>query len=307
MKKIVLKNINEESSASLRYVKPIYLNLKTHSQFNERWVQDRIEENPSILGLEGDPIVLQKERIQTKAGRLDLLLKDQTTGRRYTFELQLGVLDESHIIRAIEYWDNEKRRYPEIDHCCIICAETVNARFLNVISLFNRQIPLIALQVKAIQVGDIVTLIFTKVLDEIPRRIESELEEEVVKVDRMTYEQKFSAKSISAIDDLANKIQQNLNITFKLSYTSTFIGCIIEDRAANFITIVPQKFGVLKINLKLRLTAEQLEKLESAGIEVLDYATYHQRHPIRLTAEQVENLPVEIFEIIKLSYESYFG
>lgn len=154
MKKVVLKSLPEETSMSLKYVTPQYLDLKSHPQFNERWVQDRIEETPVILGLEGDVIVLHKERAQSKAGRLDLLLKDQATGRRYTFELQLGVVDESHIVRAIEYWDNEKRRYPEIDHCCIICAETVNSRFLNVISLFNRQIPLIALQVKAIQIGD---------------------------------------------------------------------------------------------------------------------------------------------------------
>lgn len=307
MKKNLLKSLSYEASNALKYVMPEYLDLKSHPQFNERWVQDRIEETPVILGLEGDVIVLHKERSQSKAGRLDLLLKDQTTGRRYTFELQLGVLDESHIIRAVEYWDNEKRRYPEIDHCCIICAETINARFLNVISLFNRQIPLIALQVKAIKIGESITLTFTKVLDEIPRRLESDIEEEEVqKTDRKFYEQKFSIESIAAVDELAQKIQKEINKSFKLSYTAPYIGCIVDDRAANFILFKPQRSGALRIDLRMRLTNEQIEKLESVGVEVLDYAAYWKIQPIRLTKDQVKDPSDDVMELIKLSFQNYF-
>jgi hypothetical protein len=307
MKKVTFRSVSEESNNSLKYIIPEYLDLKSHPQFNEKWVQERIEEHPEILDLEGDVTVVQKERTQSKGGRLDLLLKDQETGRRYTFELQLGVVDESHIIRAIEYWDNEKRRYPEIDHCCIICAETINARFLNVISLFNRQIPLIALQVKAIRIGENVTLTFTKVLDEIPRRLEADLEEEVQKTDRKSYEQKFSSEILVNIDQFALRVQKVINKEFRLSYTSPYIGCIIDDRAANFVVFKPHRSGALRIDLRLRLTNEQVEKLESAGIEVLDYAAYWRVHPIRLTKDQVINPPDEVLEIIKLSFENYFS
>jgi hypothetical protein len=51
------------------------------------------------------------ERKQPRAGRLDLLFQDENN-RRYCVELQLGKTDESHIIRTIEYWDLEKKRYP---------------------------------------------------------------------------------------------------------------------------------------------------------------------------------------------------
>ena len=53
----------------MSYVKFEKLSLKSHSEFNERWVQDRIAEGPSILGL-GDVILKDKERIQPRAGRL---------------------------------------------------------------------------------------------------------------------------------------------------------------------------------------------------------------------------------------------
>jgi len=76
---------------------------------NERWVQDRIAEGPPILGL-GDVILKDRERIQPKAGRLDLLLQDADSTRRYEVEIQLGATDESHIIRTIEYWDIEKHK-----------------------------------------------------------------------------------------------------------------------------------------------------------------------------------------------------
>ena len=62
-------------------------------------------------------------------------------------EIMLGATDPSHIIRTIEYWDSERKRYPQFDHCAVIVAEEITGRFMNVISLFNGAIPLIALQI----------------------------------------------------------------------------------------------------------------------------------------------------------------
>src|SRR5258708_17934347 len=97
------------------YIKTEQITLKNHPDLDERWLQDRIAEDPSILGL-GDVILKDRERIQPHAGRLDLLLQDTETGRRYEVELQLGRTDETHIIRTVEYWDIERRRYPQYDH-----------------------------------------------------------------------------------------------------------------------------------------------------------------------------------------------
>src|SRR5256885_16076916 len=130
--------------ATLKYVKPERLMLHKHPELNERWVQQRIAEDPSLLGL-GDIILKDKERIQPHAGRLDLLCQDADSNRRYEIEIQLGKTDESHIIRTIEYWDIERKRYPQYDHTAVIVAEAITSRFLNVISLFNGFIPLVAI------------------------------------------------------------------------------------------------------------------------------------------------------------------
>jgi hypothetical protein len=98
----------------LKYEKLSKLSIRSHTELSERWVQERIAEDPSILGL-GDVILKDKERIQSGAGRLDLLLQEADANRRYEVEIQLGRTDESHIIRTIEYWDIERKRYPQYE------------------------------------------------------------------------------------------------------------------------------------------------------------------------------------------------
>ena len=148
----------------VEHIKLKKINLKNHPEYNERWLQEIIADDPEIIGI-GDVILKDKERIHPRAGRLDLLLQDADGNGRYEVEIQLGASDESHIIRTIEYWDIERRKYPQYDHTAIIIAEDITSRFLNVISLFNGFIPIMALQVSAIETSDGVGLHFTTILD----------------------------------------------------------------------------------------------------------------------------------------------
>lgn len=134
------------------YIKPERISLAAHPELDEKWVQKLIADDPGILGL-GELQLKDKERIQPRAGRLDLLLQDTETKRRYEVELQLGETDEAHIIRTVEYWDIERKRYPQYEHCAVLVAEDIISRFLNVISLFNGTIPLIAIQMQALKLA----------------------------------------------------------------------------------------------------------------------------------------------------------
>jgi len=84
-----------------KYVKAQRIDLKSDPEYNERWVQSKIAEDASILGL-GDLILKDQERLQPGAGRLDLLFQDAELDQRYEVKIQLGRTDESHIIRTIE-------------------------------------------------------------------------------------------------------------------------------------------------------------------------------------------------------------
>ncbi|MCX5636421.1 MAG: hypothetical protein NTX52_01840 [Planctomycetota bacterium] len=131
---------------------------------DEYWLRDMIYDDPSVLGL-GDLQAVMKEKMQSQGGRLDLLLKDPADDSMYEVELQLGATDESHIIRTIEYWDNEKRRWPNRSHTAVLIAEEITSRFYNVVHLLSLAVPVIGIQVNIVEAGALKALHFTKVID----------------------------------------------------------------------------------------------------------------------------------------------
>lgn len=184
------------------FIKLERIPLKLHPEYNERWVENCIAEDPSILGL-GDLVLRDRQRPQPRAGRLDLLLQEPETQDRYEVEVQLGATDEAHIIRTIEYWDIEQKRYPQYKHCAVLIAEDITSRFLNVVSLFNGTIPLIAIQVRAYRVGDQTTLIFTTVMDELTRGpVDEDEDAEAAPTDRAYWESKGTKGTVALADDL---------------------------------------------------------------------------------------------------------
>lgn len=134
------------------------------SGYDEFWLQDQIADNPSCLQL-GELELLLRERQQASGGRLDILLKDPEDDTMYEVEVMLGETDETHIIRTIEYWDNEKRKWPQRQHFAVLVAETITRRFFNVIQLLSHSIPIIAIQVNIVEADGKKLLHFSKVLD----------------------------------------------------------------------------------------------------------------------------------------------
>lgn len=285
---------------SLEYVKPERLDFKNHPQFNERWVQEKVAEDPSLLGL-GDLILKDKERIQTHAGRLDLLLQDAETSHRYEVEIQLGKTDESHIIRTIEYWDIERKRYPQYEHTAVIIAEDMTSRFLNVISLFNGFIPLIAIQMQVLQVGEQVSLVFTKVLDEMQLGMVGEDEEGQEVTDRAYWEKRGSETTLAMADQLLSIIQ-SWDPSLEFKYNKFYVGLARKGQAFNFVTFRPQK-SALRIEPRLEKSAAMEERLDVEGLDVMEYDTRWGRYRIRLGKGDIKSHEEFITELLKTAYE----
>jgi hypothetical protein len=215
--------------------------LKNHPTLSERWLHERLIADPTLLGL-GDLEVRDSERRQPRAGRLDVLLSDPETLTRYEVEIQLGASDETHIIRTIEYWDIERRRYPQYEHVAVIVAEDITSRFLNVISLFNGFIPLIAIQLHALQVGESFTLVATRVLDLMT--LGTDEEEEGAATDRSYWEVKGSRTSLQLVDELVREIQQ-LEPGLQAKYNKHYVGLAAHGVARNFVLFRPRKQHVI--------------------------------------------------------------
>lgn len=280
------------------------INLTKEPGLNEKWVQDRIAENPAILGL-GELILKDKERIQPKAGRLDLLLQDPDNARRFEVELQLGVLDESHIIRTIEYWDIERKRYPMYDHTAVVIAENITSRFLNVLSLFNGSIPIVAIQMNALRVEGKVGLHFTTVLDHVPRGLEGEDEETQEITDRNYWESKSNKKMLQVVDQLFT-IVKAIDQALELKYNKFYIGLGKQGVSSLFTLFRPRK-AFVRIELKLPRSSELDEKMDAAGLDVMDYDTRWGRYRINLQTEDVEKHKELLQEITRLAYAAMNG
>jgi len=287
----------------MKSFKPEIVPLGNTPGLDEKWLQAQIAADPSILGL-GDLDLKDRERSQPRAGRLDLLLQDPETNRRYEVEIQLGKTDESHIIRTIEYWDIEKQRYPNLDHCAVIVAEDITSRFLNVIKLFNRSLPLIAIKLQAIRVGTEIGLVFTTVLDEMPRGLPDDEPSQEAK-DRPYWESKGSPKTVKLADRMLELIH-SFAASFELKYNKHYIGLVLNGKAINFVIFRPQK-SALRFEVALPKDEERLRKLEGAGLEVLEYDAQFGYWKIRLSAEDIEKHRQLLTDLMKEAYVARGG
>ena len=280
----------------LMYQKPERISLKEHPEFDERWVQDRIAEDPKILGL-GDVVVKDKERIQPKGGRLDILLQDVETSHRYEVELQLGSTDETHIIRTLEYWDVERKRYPQYEHSAVIIAEDITSRFLNIIQLFNGVVPLIAIQVNAIRIGDSISLVFTTVLDERILGLVDDDEEVTEVTDRYYWENRATKDTVQLADKLLEMIRV-FEPRASLKYNKFYIGLTVGNRANNFVDFVPQK-AAIRLELKIPRSDETDLLIKNSGVDTMGYDRQWGQYRLRLTPPDLEKHVVLLAELMK--------
>lgn len=283
----------------LKYEQITKLSLKSHPVFTELWVQDRIADNPQILGL-GDVVLKDKERIQPRAGRLDLLLQDAEASHRYEVEVQLGKTDESHIIRTIEYWDIERKRYPQYEHSAVIVAEEITTRFLNVISLFNGTIPLIAIQMSAVQLSNTVSLLFTTVLDEVRLGLVDEDEEVREFTDRAYWEARGSKATVAMADEVLRLVAQ-FAPDLELKYNKFYIGLATNGQPNNFVQFRPQK-NVLRVEVRLPQSQETEAIVEASGLDIMDYDKRWGRYRLRINKGDVAKFSEALSTISKKAF-----
>ena len=252
------------------------LSLKNNPKINEDMIQNFIFSNPNVLGL-GDLTAIQREKIQPTGGRVDMLLVDDD-GNRYEVEIQLGSTDPSHIIRTIEYWDTEKKRYPQYNHCAVIVAEEITGRFMNVISLFNGSIPLIALQLSAYEDGDDVSLVFTKIIDRI--ELGTDEEEELAVTDRNYWENNRSTKNMMKLVDSIYGDLGDLLDGYELNYNKFYIGLSNNGISKNFMSFSPKK-KFIYLGFRGLEDVGISQKLDNDGYD-FNYNTRNKRYDIKI-------------------------
>lgn len=245
--------------------------------FDEVWLQDQIADNPNCLQL-GDLELASRERQQSSGGRLDILLKDPQDDTMFEVEAMLGESDESHIIRTIEYWDREKRRWPQRQHYAVLVAESITRRFFNVIQLLSMSIPIIAVQVNIVEANGNRALYFTKVMDTYEEP-EDDYSGGGGKYDEEFWRNK-SPWTLEAALELISVVKPAFDGP-KLNYVKNYIA--IEVNGHNYLWLHKRSRG--KSLLTLWLSESNMTK----GTELLDAAslTYVTRgEHLRLTIDK---------------------
>ena len=286
-------------TSAAKLVIPKLLSLRDCQNVSERWVEDQLVKNPTLLGL-GEVEVRGRQRNQPKAGRLDLLLEDTENKKRYEVELQLGRSDESHIIRAIEYWDFERKRYPQYDHCAVIVAEDITSRFLNVISLFNGIMPIIAIQMQAFEIGDGIALTFSKVIDELELGDDDTAVIVRAATTRKDWEESVPKHILEMVDGLY-KVLVALDPEYELNYKQYYIGLARAGVVNNFIQFRPKQ-AFLKLTFKCAQSPDLEREMEDAGLDLMGYDQKWHEYTVRITPKDLHAHEKLLGEIIQRAY-----
>lgn len=288
-------------TSGLSFVAPTYVSLRDDSMRDERWLHELLSNDPSLLGL-GNLEFRASERRQPSGGRLDLLLQDVDNGVRYEVEIQLGAIDESHIVRTIEYWDIERRRYPQYEHIAVIVAEDVTSRFLNVISLLNGALPLIAIRLTCAEVNGALTMLATRVVDLTTWGTDEE-DAEGSEVDRAWWEERSSKESIQTFDrlvELVKMVEPGVGPKFNKHYIGLADG---GGTVRNFVTFRPRKKKVFT-EFKFPLDEQMTAMLEEVGLDVNPYNTRHGYYSVNVYKTDIEQHEATLSELIRKAHEA---
>lgn len=267
---------------------------------DEKWLQDRIVDDPGLLGL-GELEIAAREHRQPIGGRIDFLMRDTEAETFYEVEVMLGALDESHVIRTMEYWDIERQRRPQFDHRAVIVAEQITSRFFNVLRLLNRAVPIIAIQLSAFRLDDTVILHPVTVLD-VVEEVDVDAVDRVEEVNRAYWEKKSHLTSLAMMDKIVASLRTD-KIDPKLTYNRYHVAMRTTGR--NFCWFHPRK-SPGHCHIEFRVTGETrdsvVSSLQNEGIDASPQRA--ESATFGITSKELEEHSAVITDVLRGAEEA---
>lgn len=268
------------------YTKHQVLSMKKGEiAWSEKFIQDLIFTNSEILGL-GKFTNVTREHTQATGGRVDLILSGDNLSARYVVEIQLGKTDADHIVRTLEYWDQERKWHPNVDHVAVLIAEEITGRFYSVISLLNEKIPIIALKMTAIEMGGKTSVLFTKIVEISPqprRSTSREAGEAPTSAPGDGLPRDSSASMRSLFGDLKILAEETLpDLTFEphQSYAS------VKYQNWNVVSLLPRK-AEMRVVLHVERDSVMDALLTESGLDY-KFDPLRNRYVVHVTPESFE-------------------
>jgi hypothetical protein len=275
------------------------ISLKNNPEYNETWVEGLIKQHPSLLGLSDKVEYLSSQITNSNGGRLDLILKDDET--IYSVELMLGALDETHIVRCLDYWLRNQTRpqFQENEHIPVLVAEHVlSSRFAEVAKMLSSRTNLIVIELAAIQVQEYLTIQCTTIFDEAPS-----IEDDVSPRPGGSFKD-LPSELRTIAEDVLELVRPVVNGPAQLNpRNDDRIGIRVGNRVSNFIIFAP-KNKFLRVDAKVSDPEAWATKLQAAGIRA--WVGYGSRVRFRLTPEVFNEHRQLIGEVCVESARAWF-
>jgi len=263
---------------------------------DEKWLQDQIQADPSILGL-GELEVAGREHRQPVGGRIDFLLRNTEADTYYEVEVMLGALDESHIIRTIEYWDIERQRRPNAEHRAVIVAEQITARFFNVLRLLNRAVPLIAIKLSAFRTTESNLVLHPVTVLDIIEEVDDDHLVDPTELSDRPYWEKKSPSTLAIMDKIASMVKAS-GVEPRITYNRHHIA--IGSSGRNFCWFHPRKAqgrGHVELRVGSDIRDAVLSQLQSNGVDASPRET--RNIAFGTTVPELERQSVHVTEALK--------
>jgi hypothetical protein len=213
----------------------------------------------------------------------------------YEVEVMLGETDPSHIIRSIEYWDNEKRKYPQRPHVCVLIAESFERRYFNVVQILSMNIPMIAIQADLLEVDKEYVLTFTKILD---IYVEPQDGDDEVIVNEPWWNNK-SGWTVNTAKDLLGLIDIDKKA---IRYTQSYISILINGRTSYMLNKRTQPTSSLWFNVKDEEKAEAIKILFKEDNVDYNYNKYKE-FVINVDQQMIQTKASMFQEITRIRYK----
>jgi hypothetical protein len=133
-----------------------------------------------------------------------------------------------------------------------------------------------------------------------PLGLIDEDEETEEATDRGYWEQRGSKKTVALADQLL-EIAKTHDPILELKYNKFYIGVAKNGQPSNFVTFRPKK-GFLRFEPRLANSPEMQDRLEAAGLDLMDYDKRWGRYRIRLEPNDFEKNRKILQEIVAEAY-----
>jgi len=159
-----------------------------------------------------------------------------------------------------------------------------------------------AIQMNALKLKDQVGLVFTTVVDQMSPGLVDEDEEVREATDRAYWENRGSKKTIALADELL-EIAKQFDLSPELKYNKFYIGLAKHGQPRNFIIFRPKK-GFIRFEPRVNNSPETQERLDNAGLDIMDYDIRWGRYRIRLQPEDIKRHKDILTEVVKEAFDA---